>query len=661
MRIASECIWGTVSELMDSIDNDLDLLVQSLSLVTTKRSGSKPNIEQITAWRGSLKVVRNSLLGGICPSSHVILEYKLPMSGESIDLILLGIDENMNNSCIVIELKGIKSVSQETDDTFQSEFGLQQHPCWQARNYSNRLKNFHSAGGLFMHHAAVWAYNLPEGTFNYRSCQIFEGKNEEIIDWVSKLVSKPISEESVQKIIVGEYSQSKHLFDLIENNYEEIRLDALHGFMSIGAGPTEGQHIVINTIMEAIKSDENWVFLIQGKPGSGKSYLAFLLLLEAFRGIDSPSAKENPLRNGGRAILGYRNNRLLNTARKILNRCEPGMQGLLKFFHTKYGHGIADDEPSSQTFTTFDVAIYDEAQRLNYLHISTLMQRARIPIFLYDEDQILNEDEEGTTENFHTVADKLKLKVMELSLDYAYRCQGGEEYHQFVEDFLLNSKAVQQLEKKDNRLSFCESFSELYEELAVKRNSDSQVALVAAFTESDGDSKNPTSLTLKNRRIGNPLQSGFEIYSTTDPEVYWLMDAKNQYPAFWNDSSSKYYSNTLSNVSSIYGCQGFESDHIGIIWGRDLVIRNGEWVLGDECRDATQIGTGKRLLKRIFTSAKKGSVEDNKLAIQLLKNRYRIFLTRGLLSSTIFFEDTDTRDFIISNLGQNVINIVLEQ
>ncbi len=661
MRIAQECIWGTVSEMIDSIDNDLESLVQSLSLITTRRSGSQPKIEQISAWKGSLKVVRNGLLGGICSSAYVILEYKLPMSGESIDLILLGMDASENMSCITIELKGIKTLSQETDDSIKSEFGLQQHPCWQARNYSNRLKNFHSAGNLFEHHAVVWAYNLPEGTFKKRSCQIFETEKTEIIEWVSKIVSNPISEEEVQKLINGDYSQNEHLFELIENNYGQIRLDALHGFMSIGAGPTEGQHIVINKIIEAIKSDENCVFLIKGKPGSGKSYVAFLLLLEAFRGVESPNRRENPLKNGGRAILGYRNNRLLNTARKILDKCEPGMGGLLKFFHTRYGHGIADDYPSSPTFSTFDVGIYDEAQRLNYPHIPVLMQRARIPVFLYDEDQILNEDEEGTTENFYKHASELGLSILELSLDFAYRCQGGEEYHQFVEDFLLDPKSVRELERRNNRLSFSENFSELYDDLEAIRGLDSQVALVAAFTESDGDTKNPTSPTLKNRRVGNPLQSESEIYSTTDPEVYWLMDAKNQYPAFWNDRSSRYYSNKLSNVSSIYGCQGFEADHIGIIWGRDLVVREGKWTLGDECRDATQIATGKRLLKRIFSSAKSGSEEDTKLAIKLLKNRYRIFLTRGMLSSTIFFEDIETRDFIISNLGQRIAIAELEQ
>jgi DUF2075 family protein len=662
VSVAQECVWGTVSEMIDSIENDLESLVQSLSLITTRRSGSPPKTEQISAWKGSLNTVRNSLLGGICPSAHVILEYKLPMSGESVDLLLLGMDENNTKSCITIELKGIKTINNETDDTIQSEFGLQQHPCWQARNYSNRLKNFHSAGNLFEHHAVVWAYNLPKGTFKKRSCQIFETENTEIIEWVSKIVSNPISEEEVQELINGDYSQNEHLFELIENNYDQIRKDALNGFMSIGAGPTERQHIVINNIIKAIKSDESWIFLIKGKPGSGKSYLAFLLLLEAFRGVKSPNKGENPLKNGGRAILGYRNNRLLNTAKKILDNSEPGMGGLLKFFHTKFGgHGIADDNPSSRTFSTFDVAIYDEAQRLNDQHIPVLMKRAPITVFLYDEDQILNEDEEGTTANFYKHAEELELRVLELSLDFAYRCQGGEEYHKFVEDFLQDPKSVQMLERNNNRLSFCKDFSSLYDDLKAIQGLDSQIALVAAFTESDGDSKNLTSPTLKNRRVGNPLQSESEIYSTTDPEVYWLMDAKNQYPAFWNDPSSIYYSNKLSYVSSVYGCQGFEADHIGIIWGRDLVVREGKWTLGDECRDATQIATGKRDLKRIFSSAKRGSEEDTKLAIKLLKNRYRIFLTRGLLSSTIFFEDIETRDFIISNLGQRIAIAELEQ
>ncbi len=101
-------------------------------------------------------------------------------------------------------------------------------------------------------------------------------------------------------------------------------------------------------------------------------------------------------------------------------------------------------------------------------------------------------------------------------------------------------------------------------------------------------------------------------------------------------------SNKLEKCASIYGCQGFEADYIGLIWGRDFVIRNGKWQLGDGCED----NIGSPSIKRIIIEAKAGDILKQKLAFKLLRNRYRIFLTRGMKGTFIFFEDDETRDFV---------------
>jgi uncharacterized protein len=133
----------------------------------------------------------------------------------------------------------------------------------------------------------------------------------------------------------------------------------------------------------------------------------------------------------------------------------------------------------------------------------------------------------------------------------------------------------------------------------------------------------------KNLRIGFPLCSNFDLYRESDVEIRWLMD-ESDYVRYWAGGMS----NNLDRAS-IYGCQGFESDYVGVVWGRDLILRRGIWALGDpNCSYDT---TDKLVSGRIRTWAEE--------ALTLLRNRYRIFLTRGILGTLIFCEDKPTQEF----------------
>ena len=155
--------------------------------------------------------------------------------------------------------------------------------------------------------------------------------------------------------------------------------------------------------------------------------------------------------------------------------------------------------------------------------------------------------------------------------------------------------------------------------------------MVASFTESPGNSKvtHPDNL-----RIGHPLTSGFDIYRDTDHEIPWLMTASH-YRQFWIDRRS----DDLDRVASIYGTQGFESDYVGVIWGRDLLFRDGHWELGDP-------NISYDAIDRLITG-RKGNRRWNEEALTLLINRYRIFLSRGIKGTLVYCEDDETRQHLL--------------
>ena len=103
----------------------------------------------------------------------------------------------------------------------------------------------------------------------------------------------------------------------------------------------------------------------------------------------------------------------------------------------------------------------------------------------------------------------------------------------------------------------------------------------------------------------------------------------------------------IKNCASIYGTQGFEVDYAGFIWGRDFVIRNGKWEIGSHCEDFPSVARPDTLKYLIEQEA--DDPVKKEIAMTLLKNRLRIFLSRGIKGTYVFCEDDETRKFLIQN------------
>ena len=200
-----------------------------------------------------------------------------------------------------------------------------------------------------------------------------------------------------------------------------------------------------------------------------------------------------------------------------------------------------------------------------------------------------------------------------MSFHGIFRIRGGAQYDLFL-DSLFNHGS----KKPPDTYEF-KTYADLdhmIEDLGRKiaSNPPEKVALVASFTESDG----------RNSRI-----------RVKTPEITWLMDEKTEYPEYWINQRD-----VLKKCASIYGAQGFEADYVGVIWGRDLVWR-GSWVLVPEA--ITDAVGNNNSLKRL-------AVTNKEKAMKLLLNRYRILLTRGIKGTYVYFEDSETRDYISSRI-----------
>jgi len=141
-----------------------------------------------------------------------------------------------------------------------------------------------------------------------------------------------------------------------------------------------------------------------------------------------------------------------------------------------------------------------------------------------------------------------------------------------------------------------------------------------------------------NPRTGELEYSDLDIYKGKGIKIYWLMHEKEEYPRYWMGELDP-----LEYRASVYGAQGFEAEYVGVVWGRDLIWRDG-WVVNPE--PITDNVGGPYSLKTI-------AQRDKLRALRLLKNRYLILLTRGTRGVYLFFEDKETERYVLSRLQSN--------
>ncbi len=570
--------------------------------------GVEPGIFIRNSWKGSIDYLHKII--NQLDKKGIVLEYIIPAGGERADAILIG--KSTDPNLTIIEMKGWRKMVNTASDYFVDADGKKEvNPVYQVMNYEGKIRYGVENINNFSIDSLVILYNINNQ--NRYSEKVYFRNNENcLIDKLRKNLDPGFDEKSASLFLSGKYVQNKSLFDAVKSYFNDIKNGAMKALASEGYGLYNEQLIPYEEIIDDLRNDVSGNYVIHGGPGSGKTLMAINLLLRSL-------ALEK------QSVLAYRNNRMVESLRKMLDGINPGLSTLIKYYSTgRPGNpGVADNDFPVK----YKIAIFDEAQRMTIDNIINAGNVADISVFFYDDSQILGKREQGTAQNFT----KYLNSPVEISLKGLYR--NGNEYGNFVNE-LLAGKSPEFHMYYDFR-PFC-NIDDMLEELRRRIAEGKKSALVASFTEARGDLQNPGSPD--NLRIGYPLRSGLDIYKNTDTRIRWLMNPKKDYAPFWVGGNS----NRLDSCASVYGAQGFEADYTGVIWGRDLVWRGNKWILGDNCEDFE--------IKKSFYKGKDGDMNSYNTAINLLVNRYRILLTRGIHGTYVFCEDEETGKYIKSLL-----------
>jgi hypothetical protein len=608
-----------------------------------------PSKGELDSWKGSLPRLASVLSDERLRNSHIFVELRMPLGGRRCDALLSGRDGQRLPSAVVVELKAWEAVKKSA---VPEDVGIgtdsRQHPSAQVRDYVQFLRFHHSAfvkdgvklvGCSFLHemkHAAsvqILRDPVVFGSLPTDYPMFIATETRALADWLHGHLGGGDAQGDVATTIATGYPcASDKLLDVlaeaVQGTYEWRLLDEQRrAFM------------IIRTAVELARaSGEKSVIVVRGGPGTGKSVLAIQLLAHGARKhwrvihATGSQAFQTNLQAKTMHFTGEMMKRVFSASTKASLP--------VKELFCTFAHVAALKNPD-----TFDLVVADEAHRLWHQRmlpkgagvwkkvegaapmVEEIIRASRVSAFFLDDNQSVRAEEIGRSEVIRDHANRLGVKVHEVDLNLQFRCNGSESYVHWI-DALFGFRVAPDfawLRYGGYDFHLDDTVQATADRLALHRNAGRRCRLVAGFCWPWSD---PIGTTL----VPDLVHPSFEGWNAP-----WIEKTAQNLPPL----SHRYYrwaneDSYFEQVGSIYSVQGFEFDHVGVIWGEDLVWRDGRWRF-----DATKNRDDrfKRELKR--------TGED---PVAKLLNVYRVLLTRGMQGTSLYVIDPQTRQKVRSLL-----------
>ena len=607
----------SVKNFCDNVTSISDILNNRFKELFHKYSNSS----EIDSWKNSLKYFSNILSETTIPDECTItLEYNIPLTSNRIDLILTGFN-NKKPVIFVFEFKQWQYVNDvpESDYLVQTTLNgnIQEvvHPGYQVWSYSEIIKNYNEYiqindidvnACLLMHN---YIFNDDDVLLQkkyepfMKNINYFGSNNiKELIDYLNTSLTSGDNGEIISNV---DNSKIKPSFKIqIEINH----LIGKNKFFNM----IDQQIVVYDKIMSIIKNEEEGnVIIVKGRPGTGKSIIAINLL--------------NAITNSGKTCQYVSRN---TAPRVIYSYTLKGelKKTLIDYLFRSSGSYTEAGEKSINTLIVDEAHCLTEKSGLfnNYgvNQIMEIIKSSKNSVFFIDELQQVHLNDIGTIDNIKKIANNLNYKITELSLDYQFRCNGSDEYLSFVDYILgLNDKLPSNSINYDFKI--IDSPNELFE-IIKKKNEINPSRLVAGYCW-NWNKKEMNNTNYHDIKIG-------------DFEISWNL-GQNQ--TFAIDDS-------INEAGCVHSVQGLEFDYVGVIIGKDVKYKDNHVIT-----DYNAHGSADPSFKGIKKMFKSSECEAKIIADKLIKNAYRVLLTRGAKGCYIYCQDEEYREFI-KNVIKNI-------
>lgn len=571
------------------------------------------------SWARSLPALVNALMDAGLGDVEVLIEYSLPLTSKRADAVLAGVHPTTGEpSYVVVELKQWSAAYPEEDEPLLCRIDAYPdavlNPIEQVRGYCEYLLAFNGAlerlpealaGVAFLHNATENRIAGLRGVEEDRHGRLYTGDQRgAFLDFLrSRLAAKP-GAQAADMLRDGRIRPSKQLMAVAAAEIRDREQFVLLAEQRVA------YEKVMSAVRAAKRSNHKQVVVVTGGPGSGKSVVALSILGELYR-------------RGVTALHATGSRSFTKTMRKVAGARKPAVQQLFKFFN-----GFTDAEPND-----LDVLVCDEAHRLRKTsanrwtkaelrtgrpQVAELIDAARVPVFLLDQHQVVRPGEMGTRAEIQQAARAQGLDCTVVELDGQFRCGGSDAYEKWVVDLLGLEGGTPVPWEPDGKLKLrtADSPQELEDFLLARRAEGYGARMSAGYCWKWTKKVTPGMTELPTDVVIGQWARPWNVYGDRSvlgapPSHLWATDPDG-----------------FGQVGCVYTAQGFEYDWSGVIIGPDLVWRTDRWIVD---RRASK--------DDIFTKATPDSEID-----RLIRNTYKVLLTRGMVGTIIYSTDPETRD-----------------
>jgi hypothetical protein len=598
--------------------------------------GYPPGKSEVAAWGNSLRAMAQVVQHAQLNDHGVVVEYELPSSSRRLDFMICGRNDSHHDEAVIVELKQwSECVSTEAEGLVTWVGGGNRevaHPSAQAGQYQQYLADTHSAfyegdhpirlgACSYLHNYHIRANDVllaPKFTDTIARFPVFGADAVDgLTDYLRGRLLAGQGEPVLTRIEQSKYRPSRKLMDYVAETIA-------------GRGPwvlLDEQFVVFEKIRAAVAAavtkGKRHVVIVRGGPGTGKSVLA-INLLARFLG----EGRTAHYATGSRAFT--------QTLWKLLgSRAKP----VLKYFNNYRNAALAE----------IDALICDEAHRIRETsndrftpkakrsiepQIRELLRAAKVAVFFIDDRQGVRPNEIGSSDYIKRHAAELQFEVSEYDLEVQFRCAGSAGFVNWISNTLGLERTANQLWTGAEAFDFRIFSTPESLEAAIRAKAGGAVtARLAAgycweWSDPNADGTLVDDVVIGGwRKPWNARPDAGRLARGIPPADLWATDPGG-----------------IEQVGCIYTAQGFEVDYIGVIWGKDLVydLDGQSWV-----------GNKKESHDR--------SVRQTKADfLTLIKNTYRVLLSRGMKGCFVSFLDKDTERFMRSRMDLLPVRMVAE-
>ena len=571
-----------------------------------------------SSWENSLKYISEVISSSNLPDDcTIILEYNLPISSSRIDLMITGFDKQNHKKVLLFELKQWSKVNivPDSDILLETYVGnaLRRvvHPAYQVITYRDLLcdynKYIQDENVLVIPFVIMHNY-VPDNIINsslfsriLKDVNMFYKEDfNKLVDFINCSFIKGDNGQIINSIDKSEFYPSKKLQDAIKD-----LMDGKECFRLI-----DSQMVIYDELLRNIDNSENSVSIVDGGPGTGKSVIAINLLVEMIK--QGKMAQYVSRNTAPRAIYSYE---LKGTMNK---------NNIDNLFKTSGSYTSVDEE-------IFDCLIVDEAHCLteksglfnNYgeNQIKEIIKSSKHSVFFIDEKQKVHLNDIGTIDEIEKWANKYNKKIYKYSLLSQFRCNNSGNYLDFV-DYILGIKNDFEGNIGNYEFKMCDSPNEL-KKIIEEKNKKYKARIIAGYCW-NWDKKEIDNSDYHDIKIG-------------DFGISWNLGAKQTFAV--DDS--------INEAGCIHSVQGLEFDYVGIIIGNDLLYKNNKLITDFHNHASTDPS-----FKGIKKIEKEDSQYANFVADKLIRNIYRVLLTRGIKGCYVYCVDESLNNYFKNLIKQ---------